>query len=406
MKYKKSEFNYIYKNGNQTLIYNTLYNSLVRLDNEEFIIFDEINETENELKEKFIENGLWVSKSLDEKKKYIACSEAYTLYVPRPLSITITTTLKCNARCTYCYEKGVKQLDIFENAEEKIIEFIKMNSDNNEVHLIWFGGEPLMNTKFMDKLSERLIREEINFSSYIITNGSLLNKDIIEKKLDYWNIKDMQITLDGTKNVYEMRKNYIEPEEGEFYSILNNIREVAQQGIFINIRLNIDRSNRKDMIELLKEIDNIFSTYENVVFYPAFITGSSNPLTDVEKVEFIKDMLLAMKNVKKLTASTKFYSLPRMHACMNGDPKSFSIDVYGNIFTCEHYVGREKNKIGTLESGFEKEDCRGKNILFREECEKCVFLPKCYGGCEANYIENDSPCMIEKYLIKAYLEIL
>ena len=42
----------------------------------------------------------------------------------------------------------------------------------------------------------------------------------------------------------------------------------------------------------------------------------------------------------------------------------------------------------------------------KQECERCVFLPKCYGGCEANYIEGDSPCMIEKYLIKAYLQIL
>ena len=77
--------------------------------------------------------------------------------------------------------------------------------------------------------------------------------------------------------------------------------------------------------ELLKEIDSIYANCENVVFYPAFITGSQYPMEENEKVEYIKQMLLTVKNIKKLTVGTKLYSLPRMHACMNGDPRFLSI---------------------------------------------------------------------------------
>ena len=406
MKYKHSIFNYIQENDEYVLIYNTLYNSLIRLSIEEYKEYINLYSLNFELKKAFLDNGLWVEESLNEKQQYLACSKAYTLYMPRPLSITITTTLKCNARCAYCYEKGVKQIDIYENAEEKIINFIKNYSDINEVHLTWFGGEPLLNTNFIDNLSNKLLEEHIKFSSYIITNGSLLSDEIINNKLQFWNVKNMQITLDGTKKIYEKRKRYIQSCEGEFYKILNNIGKVAQKGIFINIRLNIDSENKEDILNLLKEIDNIYSTYDNVVFYPAFITGTTNILTEEEKVSYIKKMLLVIKNIKKLTAGTKFYSLPRMHACMNGNPKSFSIDVNGNIYTCEHYVGIEKHRIGNINSGISSPDLRGKSILFRKECEECVFLPKCYGGCNSNYLEGDSPCMIEKYLIKAYLQIL
>lgn len=406
MRYKKSEYNFIQQNGESYLIYNTLYNSLVRLNEQEFCIYNQTENFDCETANSFIENGLWVDSEIDEKRKYLACAEAYTLYVPRPLSITITTTLKCNARCSYCYEKGVKQTDIVEGTEDKIIEFIKLHNNVSEVHLIWFGGEPLMNMSFMDSLCNRLIEENIAFSSYIITNGSLLNKDVIEKKFKYWNIKDMQITLDGTKEVYEVIKNYKNPKEGEYYSILNNIRMAAEEGVFINIRLNIGKENRNSVLELLKELDTVFYQYNSIVFYPAFLTGEKNPLSEEERVEFVKEMLLSMKNINKLTTSTKLYSLPRMHVCMNGDPQSFSIDVNGDVYSCEHYVGHDADRIGTLDDDFRESDHRGKNVCFREKCETCVFLPKCFGGCEANWIEGDIPCMIEKYLIKAYLQIL
>ncbi len=406
MSYKKSEFNYVQQNGDYCLVYNTLYNSLVRLDKKEFDRFDQLEDFEDEFSSLLVENGLWVDAEVDERTRYLACAEAYTLYVPHPLSITITTTLKCNARCSYCYEKGVKQTDMEKGTEDKIIDFIRKHNKTNEVRLIWFGGEPLMNASFIDLLCNRLKEEEIAFSSYMISNGSLLNKDIIETKFKLWNIRDMQITLDGTKDVYEAIKNYKKPEDGEFFSILNNIRIAAEEGVFINIRLNIGKANKDSILELLKELDAIFFQYNNVVFYPAFIMGEEEPLSEEERVGFVKEMLLGMKNIKKLTVSTKFYSLPRMHACMNGDPQSFSIDTKGNVYSCEHYVGKPDHRIGDLVNDLEKSDVRGMDVPLRGDCQTCVFLPKCLGGCEANWMEGDVPCMIEKYLIKAYLQIL
>lgn len=406
MKYKKSEFNYIQKNRDYYIIYNTLYNSLVRLNQQEYQDYLALNTCNEELMNGFVENGLWVNSDLDERARYLACSETYTLCMPRPLDITVTTTLKCNARCSYCYEKGVKQSNIIDGSEDKIIEFIRNTSDMNKVHLIWFGGEPLLNKEFMDSLCNRLMEEKIDYSAYIITNGSLLNQQMIEEKFPLWNIKDMQITLDGPKEVYERIKNYKHPGEGKFDSIINSIKLAANNGVYVNIRLNIGRNNRTEIIDLLKELDDVFSQFENVVFYPAFLTGERNPLSEKEKIEYVKRMLLSIKNIKKLTTGTKFYSLPRMHACMNGDPKSFVIDVDGIIYSCEHYVGKGENRIGNINDVFFEDDIRGKNITFRKECQTCVFLPKCYGGCEANYMEGETPCMIEKYLIKAYMQIL
>lgn len=404
--YKASVFNYCVARDNNYLIYNTLYNSLVRLDGDEYLQYLQVKQASDDLIYEFYKNGIWVDAQTDEKKNYLACAKAYTLHIPRPLQLTITTTLKCNARCVYCYEKGVKQEDMFEGAEDKIIDFIRNNTERNEVHIVWFGGEPLLNTDFMDSLSYRLMEEGIKFSSYIISNGSLIDDLILNEKLALWNTDGAQITLDGTKSNYESRKRYINKDEGEFYNILSKIRRLSEKGVFINIRLNIDNENKSDILCLLEEIDRIYASDDNVVFYPAFITGTPNAMSEQERVDYIKQMLQSIHNIKKITAGTKFYSFPRMNACIKGDPYSFSIDVKGNVFTCEHYVGKEKESVGNIIDMEFEEDTRGKKIQFREECDNCVFLPKCFGGCESSYIEGDIPCMIEKYIIKGYLELL
>lgn len=42
-------------------------------------------------------------------------------------------------------------------------------------------------------------------------------------------------------------------------------------------------------------------------------------------------------------------------------------------------------------------------IALRSEYKKCVFPPKCMGGCAVNLENDDEPCMIEKYIIQGYL---
>ena len=71
MRYKKSIYNYVQQNGEYYLIYNTLYNSLVRLSEEEYIKFSNIEDSEDELSSAFVENGLWVEKNINEKDKYL-----------------------------------------------------------------------------------------------------------------------------------------------------------------------------------------------------------------------------------------------------------------------------------------------------------------------------------------------
>jgi len=404
---KLSTFNYIQKGKKSYLVYNTLCNTLVRLTPLEYEKLMGKKKAGRELRKTFIKHGLLIAKELDELKIYNQWS-ALQRRIDRPyISVNIATTLKCNARCYYCYEKGVRHSDFRERQFPLLIKFLKEKvRENDTLALNWFGGEPLMNKKVLNFVSSELKKSEILFYSYIITNGSLINKRMVNTDFVRWNVKDVQITLDGLRETYEKRKAYTEKKRNIFSRILQKIELVAASGIRVHIRLNVDKRNRMEILALTELLCNRYGQFKEVTWYPAFLTGIDDDLTEEEKISFIKDMFAITQNPAKMNIGRRLYSVPKSRACMRNDPKSFSIDVFGNVYSCEHLVGRKEMSIGTL-SAFDNEKnlCRS-DVALRNECNQCVFLPKCMGGCAANLETNDEPCMIEKYMIQGYLAYL
>lgn len=393
---RRYTINYIRNDKKGYLIYNTLYNSLVRLSPLEYEKLLGKKKTGKELRKNFKKHGLIIAEKLDEMDIYNQwCS--LQRKVDRPyISINITATLKCNARCYYCYENGVKHSDFEEKQLFLLIKFLKERVRENDTLLLnWFGGEPLMNKKVLNFVSNELKRYGISFCSYIITNGSLINKKMVTTDFIRWNVKDVQITLDGLGETYEKRKAYIDQKRNIFLRILQKIELVAKNGVRVHIRLNVDRRNKMEILDLLKLLNTNFGQLNEVTWYPAFLTGIGDDLTEDEKVSFVKDMLYITQNPAKMNIGRRLYSMPKIRACMRNDPKSFSIDVFGHVYSCEHLVGRKEKFIGTLKEFDDQKNLCRTNVTLREECKKCVFLPKCMGGCAANLETNDEACMIE-----------
>lgn len=399
-----SVFNYFQKTPNGYLLYNTLYNSLLRLTNVEYDKIRGKKKPGKELIKKFISNGIFVDNGINERKCYEHWAKVERSVDKPYLSLNITTTLKCNARCSYCYEKGVKHKDFAKQKLPVLMNFITERVSKEEtLALNWFGGEPLLNGEVFDFVTEELSKAQRNFSSYIITNGSLITKRLVMEEFARWQVKDVQITFDGMSKTYEKRKAYMDQKTGIFQRVLNKVGLVAAAGIRVHLRLNIDRENMEEILKLLRLLEERFGNTSEVTWYPAFLTGIDDDLTEAEKINFIKRMFLTLKNPTKMNITRRIYSMPKSRACMRNDPRSLSIDISGNIYSCEHLVGQDCEAIGNLVDFDEVENKRRLNIGLQKECKTCVFLPKCMGGCAANLTTNDEPCMIEKYMIQGYL---
>lgn len=402
---RRSFYNYIVHTESGYLIYNTLYNSLIRLQQNEYKMFMNPAICSEEYLYNFVKSGLFIDKSVNEKESYLFLADIFMHCIDRNLNLTITTTLKCNAHCPYCYEHGVQQSDMFPGAAEKILQFIRHQKKHEKIELTWFGGEPLLNTSLIDEICSSLSASGIEFSSFMITNGSLFKKSTLNKQIFDWHLKNVQISLDGTSDIHNRVKSF-SSGDNDFYSIMYSIRQLTKNKIHVGLRLNISRTNFQNVMNLIKELEYMFSADQYVSYYPAFIVGTGDSFSPEEKVACLKKILKGIKDYRKVTAETRFYSIPKTHSCHNSDHRAFTIDVFGNIFTCEHYVGRKEKALSTLDKYNDFDDPRENHLEIASECKECLFLPKCFGGCEANRRENNDPCLLEKYLIPAYMELL
>lgn len=411
---KQSFYNYCHKTKSGYIVYNTLYNTLVRLSESEFDYYNMKRKCNKNLEKIFCENGLWVDDDNDEAAKYIRYSYLLNKYKSTDPELTITTTMKCNARCFYCYEHSCNNSNSMSiETMNEIIKFIKALEVKDSVHINWFGGEPLLNTEIMDKFSKGLQENNINYTASIITNGSLVTDEIINRMNDLWNISVVQVTIDGTENVYYNRKQFMD-NNGDYFDLLWKIKNIADTGIQVNIRINIDNDNVDDVYYLVDELETFFGQNDKISYYPAFLSGVKNPVLANEKKEIIKNIYKNVNDKRKLTILEKLYSDPKVNSCMMSNVNSFAIDVSGNIYKCERYVGNQKKSIHNLTKNSDasvlkdllKNIDKDTNNKIRKECQRCIFLPKCMGGCNSDYENGDDPCSIDKYMIQAYLELL
>lgn len=403
MKYKQSFYNIHSRNPEGHIVYNTLYNSLVRLTDSEYAALCFQTCADKELEEEFIANGLWVGENIDETDRYINLSKLFRNISMNSRSITIATTMKCNARCKYCYEQGIEPKDISAETEAGLLSYINSLPPEKNIDLTWIGGEPLLNTGVIDNISSALKTSGRNFRAYIITNGSLITSEIIHKMKNEWNIAELQITLDGVGDEYEKRKNYCS-QIPYFKKILRHITELSRNGIYVHIRMNIDRDNAENIVTLAAILKLYYCDCDNVFFYPAFLSGSDCALSDREKVDLIGQMLADGVPAKKLTINSRLHSKPKIRPCMICDPYSMAVDTNGCTYNCDRDMGQPEKSAGNI-SGLPGNTVAGEFHL-DNMCVQCKFLPKCFGGCTSDREQGECFCFIDKYLIQAYIETL
>ena len=272
--------------GRIYVLYNTLYNSMLTMSDTEFQQYQTLNFQELELIEPLTENGFLIPAYTDEFAYYNYYKNGLKEFYPLFAHYTVALTTKCNARCFYCYEEGVCQNDMSVQTAEKFTELLLKS--NREINITWFGGEPLIRTDIIDMISHTLNQNGKDFRSGIITNGSLLNEEIITVKFKEWHITNVQITIDGMEEEYIKRKNYYN-STGVFHKVLKNIDLLAENNITVSIRLNIDHANREECIKAADFFKKRYSDNINIIVYPAFLTGDENSTNDMtERTECLK----------------------------------------------------------------------------------------------------------------------
>ena len=182
----------------------------------------------------------------------------------------VLSTTDCNAQCFYCHEHGIPKMSMSLDTAAHVAGYIEQHSPDNNIHIVWYGGEPLMNSEVIDVISDELNSKGITYSSSMISNGFAFDSDMIRRACNLWHLEEVQITLDGKEQTYNRVKAYKNSSEGSpFLRVLDNISLLLEHNIKIQVRLNIDTYNMDELFELARMLITRFGTDELFYVYSA-----------------------------------------------------------------------------------------------------------------------------------------
>lgn len=127
---------------------------------------------------------------------------------------------------------------------EQTIRYIIGSHAEKEVHIVWFGGEPLLGERIIDRISEGLMEAGVPYKSVMISNGSLITPEIIGKMTGLRHLYRIQITMDGNESDYITRKCYYK-EDDQYHLVMRAIDRMSEKGIRVQVRCNVDLIREK-----------------------------------------------------------------------------------------------------------------------------------------------------------------
>lgn len=407
-----SKYNVIAKNRDNYLLFNTKSLALSVIDCATKNMIEENDEemlnskSDAELKV-FAKNGYIIDKTFDELG---ALKDHYwnTRFNQDTLYLSIMTTLNCNFKCSYCFEKRKNNVLTKEN-QEGVIQFIKKNCRKfKKVHVDWYGGEPLLGKNVISEMSEDIIdickKENLIYDASITTNGYLLN-NLSDNEYEKYKIKSLQVTLDGDEEVHNSRRILMNGE-GTFTRIIENLRKVPQD-IEINLRVNVDRDNVEKIENLLVRLGNEALT-RCILSIKSVVSSNTNPCEDkiLESELFTEKLLPLYRKAKAMGFRTVLFN-PLMYFknvfCIVDYEYQYIISPDGGVFKCgESYEEDDPSKIGYLNSNGKMDldlavvSNWTKDPFADEECRNCKYIPLCWGGCQLKRnVKKTSPCYTE-----------
>lgn len=304
---------------------------------------------------------------------------------------TIFPTTCCNAHCFYCFESEYKKINMDAVTAGKVVDYIEQNSRNNKIRISWFGGEPTVAIPCIDSICNGLETRGIDFVSGMVSNGYLFTEQIVKKAVNNWKLKKIQITLDGTEEVYNKTKNY--NVAGSAYKrVLNNISLLLESGIQVSVLLNLDYYNSDDLYKLIDELAKRFRKYDNfrVVSHVLFNDEGYVKVhhTEREEEELVRRNYDLIDYLEKLGlqgngigSARKRRNLPKLQYthCMTNDAGAIVIAPNGNLHRCEHIPNKLTSPI-SIDSGTANKLEMDEWFLPAEEaiCHDCSLYPSCF----------------------------
>ncbi len=375
---------------------------IIKMDTDRYIYLDLItgknqiisSDDLNQIKEKVYDQSQTQKMLENFKNMYLSLSKIYVFVL----------NYKCNYDCNFCFEDlsvRCKNIKLTKEQISNIFTIIKSidNTKNTTIHL--YGGEPLL-VENIDLVEFILQKGRLRGDTFFIpSNGYYLDQyiDLLKQSKDLI----VQITLDGTEDIYNKRR-HVKLESNPFKKVVRNIDLAIANGIQLKIRINVDEFN-------VNNLSNLIKTIEQKGWFKANISAYLTPMrkekgrcyrwfneTLVQKIESL-GLLQNPKIVMSDEMSRKIFNSRGMKiqfypcfACY----RQFFFDGAGDIYPCAESIGDKNFTIGKYGKKISFNDTyfflKERNVLeIGGKCSKCTNLLFCGSGCPySSFLETQN----------------
>jgi len=330
-------------------------------------------------------------------------------------TIILRTTSNCNLACQYCYDKEYgyhqeKSNKMFLENIENMVDCIQKTrvEPTRPVKIILHGGEPLLiSASTYEKFFDALLQKIDKIRLFVQTNGTLFTEEMIQLFKKY-NVS-IGISLDGSDEHQNASRVY--PDGTNSFQ---KVQEAIQLLNKTNTKFGLIITLTKNNIGCEQKIyDFIANNQLYCSIRPAFPTASgdnSTIMTNAEYEQFFKNLFDIWYQDNKKTVKLKQVSdlydefvkviHPQKFKCSctaseNCFGNFLSLDIYGNVYTCNRTYNLPAFFLGNLKQDSIEavlQKCNSfkenrKRVIENSACMECKLYPFCHGGCPENSYE-------------------
>lgn len=334
----------------------------------------------------------------------------------------IHITNKCNLDCIYCYiDKSPEDmsLELAHRIIKQIVNECRKNK-SNRINLRFAGGEPLCKIDLIKEIVEFCSQEyrDIIFSYNIITNGTLLNEEIVS----YLSEKRFKVgvSIDGSEHFHNItRLNHT--GFNSYKKTMENIECALDKGLSILVLTTISNYNLDGLEELTrilieKKMRFRFSLERSIIDIPKLAENQDKLVKTLNRcMDIMEDFIVSGNTSFDFQFNDINFKKLHKRSCGAG-ATSFAAGHDGKIGLCGMGL---THPIGTIEDGNPYDIVKDKSYGLEHHsvdsikgCEMCVWKYCCASGCPIqNFYLNGSYesvslyCMTFKEIIPRYLEI-
>ncbi|MCX6810296.1 MAG: radical SAM protein [Candidatus Berkelbacteria bacterium] len=420
---KLSAYNLSMADGGDLIVYNTLTGALVVINQDadavrEAIEHRDISRLPSTFWPGFHDLGVIVDADYDEQA--VIRVRNLTGRTQNELILSVMTTLRCNFRCSYCFQKRC-QKRLTKTVESSIMSMLLEKIPKlDRLSIDWYGGEPLLERATLFRLNswiaELCKRHDTEYIVTVTTNGYLLDKEMIDY-LSKFKVGHLQITLDGPPETHNLSRKLTSGGK-TFATILANICRARGAGLPVSIRVNVWRPNASKVADLYGILEANGLKNQVAVLAKPVLSSDANPcaLLCLEPAEASSVIMQTYMDA----ANDGWIVLPYADAlqghefCIVDSVGQFIIDPSGSLYKCgENFDASEKvgalTKSGNLLLDEPKwRSWISKDPFANDECVRCQFLPICMGGCsmKRKWKPTESPCVELKHVKDDFLRVL